>query len=78
MNDEMTLAEWVAEEHKRIGVFVAWWNQQHAAEPDHYPLSLSPALWAEMFVDFEIEEQCAEAAKIAAMQSKCRDIVNEQ
>lgn len=50
---ELTVAEWVADELRRLERFARACNAGHEAQPDSYPSTLEPPEWDELFRCFE-------------------------
>lgn len=49
VSDNMSFAEWRQLEEESLREFEKWWREQHAANPEMFPLDMPPGEWDEQF-----------------------------
>ena len=58
ITNEISLENFLAEEHFNLGQFLSWWRKCQEVDPDNFPEHLSFGDWMEQFntfVDFKKE-----------------------
>lgn len=53
MDENMSLAEYIAEQRKLIDSFEAHWKEKQVSEPDNYPSTMHPVDWDEQLRAYE-------------------------
>ncbi len=83
MSESQCLDQFITDESLRLAAFVMWWRQQHAINPQAFPLQLEPGLWDEALETFDPQQletrehgnnaDCFRAARCRVIRPEHRD-----